>query len=79
MTETAVRLLIPEECALLLVDQQAGLAFGVGSHDRQMLLNNAVALAKTARTFGLPVVACPRPGRRCFLFAGTSRTPIACS
>ncbi len=57
MTETAVRLLIPEECALLLVDQQAGLAFGVGSHDRQMLLNNAVALAKTARTFGLPVVA----------------------
>jgi len=40
MTETAVRLLIPEECALLLVDQQAGLAFGVGSIDRQTLLNN---------------------------------------
>ena len=56
MSETAVRLLIPEECALLLVDLQAGLAFGVGSIDRQMLLNNLIALAKTARTFGLPVV-----------------------
>jgi nicotinamidase-related amidase len=53
MSETAVRLLIPEECALLLVDLQAGLAFGVGSIDRQMLLNNVIALAKTARTFGL--------------------------
>jgi nicotinamidase-related amidase len=56
MTETAVRLLIPEECALLLVDQQAGLAFGVGSIDRQTLLNNVIALARTARTFGLAVV-----------------------
>jgi nicotinamidase-related amidase len=56
MSETELRLLIPEECALLLVDLQAGLAFGVGSIDRQMLLNNVIALAKTARTFGLPVV-----------------------
>ena len=38
-------LIRPEECALLLIDQQAGLAFGVGSIDRQVLLNNAIALA----------------------------------
>src|SRR5580658_8716581 len=57
MTNTALRLLVPEDCALLLVDQQAGLAFGVGSNDRQVLLNNVIALAKTARAFGLPVVA----------------------
>src|ERR1700722_4292649 len=50
-TEIGVRmssdpsLLRPEDCALLLVDLQAGLAFGVGSEDRQVLLNNAVALA----------------------------------
>jgi nicotinamidase-related amidase len=44
-------------CALVLVDQQAGLAFGVGSGDRQTLLNNAVALAKTAKVFALPIVA----------------------
>jgi len=50
-------LLRPEDCALLLVDLQAGLAFGVGSEDRQVLLNNAVALARTARVFGIPVVA----------------------
>jgi hypothetical protein len=28
-------LLTPSECVLLLTDQQAGLAFGVGSTDRQ--------------------------------------------
>jgi nicotinamidase-related amidase len=50
-------LLRPEDCALVLVDLQAGLAFGVGSEDRQVLLNNAVALARTARVFGIPVVA----------------------
>jgi len=41
---------------LLLIDQQAGLAFGVGSIDRQVLLNNAIALAKTAVVFKLPVI-----------------------
>lgn len=50
-------LMRPEDCALVLVDLQAGLAFGVGSEDRQVLLNNAVALARTARVFGIPVVA----------------------
>jgi nicotinamidase-related amidase len=49
-------LLTPSECALLLVDLQAGLAFAVGSVDRQALLNNAIALARTAVVFGLPVV-----------------------
>src|SRR5271170_6932757 len=49
-------LMDPSDCALVLIDQQAGLAFGVGSIDRQTLLNNVVALARTARTFGLPVV-----------------------
>jgi nicotinamidase-related amidase len=44
-------------CALVFVDQQAGLAFGVGSGDRQTLLNNAVALARTAKVFALPIVA----------------------
>lgn len=54
MTQT---LLDPTSCALLLVDPQAGLAFGVGSQDRQALRDNLVALAATARVFGLPVVA----------------------
>jgi nicotinamidase-related amidase len=53
---TAIPLLTPPECTLLLIDHQAGLAFGVGSIDRQVLLNNTVALARTATVFGLPVV-----------------------
>jgi nicotinamidase-related amidase len=50
-------LIEPKDCALVLVDQQAGLAFGVGSVDRQMLLNNVIALARTATVFGMPIVA----------------------
>ncbi|BBB96199.1 MULTISPECIES: hydrolase [Bradyrhizobium] len=57
MAANPLHLLEPKDCALLLVDQQAGLAFGVGSIDRQVLINNVVALAKTATVFGLPVVA----------------------
>ncbi|WP_128927626.1 hydrolase [Bradyrhizobium guangxiense] len=57
MAPNQLDLLEPKDCALLLVDQQAGLAFGVGSIDRQALINNVVALAKTATVFGLPVVA----------------------
>ena len=52
-TET---LLKPEDCAMLLVDFQAGLGFGVESASRQVLLNNAVALARTAAAFDVPVV-----------------------
>jgi len=57
MAKNSLHLLEPKDCALLLVDQQAGLAFGVSSIDRQVLMNNVVALAKTATVFGLPVVA----------------------
>jgi len=52
-TET---LLKPEQCVMLLVDFQAGLGFGVESASRQVLLNNAVALARTAAAFNVPVV-----------------------
>jgi nicotinamidase-related amidase len=50
-------LLTPSDCALLLIDHQAGLAFAVESIDRQTLLNNTAALARTAVVFGLPIVA----------------------
>jgi hypothetical protein len=43
-----VTLLQPSDRALLLIDFQAGLAFGVESISRQVVLNNAVALARTA-------------------------------
>ncbi|MGV7207443.1 isochorismatase family protein [Oxalobacteraceae bacterium A2-2] len=49
-------LLTPQDCALVLLDQQAGLQFAVQSMDRQTLLNNSVALLETTQAFSLPVV-----------------------
>jgi nicotinamidase-related amidase len=59
-------LLQPADCSLLLIDQQAGLAFGVSSIDRQVLLSNVVALARTAVVFSIPVIVTtsgPPPAR----------------
>jgi nicotinamidase-related amidase len=53
----ATALLTPADCALVLVDQQVGPAFEVGSIDRQILLDNIVALARSASALGLPIVA----------------------
>ena len=50
-------LLTPDNCALVLLDQQAGLQFAVQSMDRQTLLNNSVALLEAALAFSLPIVA----------------------
>ncbi len=50
-------LLKPEECAMSLVDFQAGLGFGVESIPRQLVVNNAVGLAQTAVVFKVPVIA----------------------
>jgi nicotinamidase-related amidase len=49
-------LLTPSDCAVLIVDPQPGLAFAVQSLDRQLLLNNLIAVAKTARAFSLPLI-----------------------
>ncbi|MYM34503.1 isochorismatase family protein [Duganella sp. FT94W] len=49
-------LLTPQNCALILLDQQAGLQFGVQSMERQTLLNNSVALMASALAFALPMV-----------------------
>jgi nicotinamidase-related amidase len=52
-----IPLLTPADCALVLIDQQAGLAFGIGSTDQQTHLNNSIALARTAKAFQLPIVS----------------------
>ena len=56
MTYPAKALINPDECLLILVDHQPQMSFGVTSIDRQTLKNNVVALAKTAKTFGIPTV-----------------------
>ncbi len=47
-------LLTPDNCQLIFIDQQPQMAFGVQSIDRQVLKNNVVALAKSAKIFGIP-------------------------
>src|SRR5207253_11441517 len=49
-------LLNPNNCALILIDHQPQMAFGVQSIDRQQLKNNTVALAKTAKLFNVPTI-----------------------
>lgn len=49
-------LLSPTNSALLLIDFQPQMVFGVQSVDRQTLINNVVALAKSAQVFNIPTV-----------------------
>jgi nicotinamidase-related amidase len=73
MTTAASPLLTPADCALLLIDHQAGLAFGVGSIDRQTLVNNTVALARTAGVFKLPVIVSTSASK---VYSGPLMPPI---
>ena len=50
------RILTRDNAALILIDHQPQTLFGIQSHDRQTLINNTTALAKTAKAFKLPVV-----------------------
>jgi len=54
MTDPKLELLTPTNCQLIFIDQQPQMAFGVQSIDRQVLKNNVVALAKSAKVFGIP-------------------------
>jgi nicotinamidase-related amidase len=56
MTDPKLELLTPHNCQVIFIDHQPQMAFGVQSIDRQVLKNNAVALAKSARIFGIPTV-----------------------
>jgi nicotinamidase-related amidase len=49
-----LELLTPHNSQLIFIDQQPQMAFGVQSIDRQVLKNNVVALAKSAKTFHVP-------------------------
>ncbi|HEY0427160.1 MAG TPA: hydrolase [Pyrinomonadaceae bacterium] len=49
-------LITPENSAVVLIDHQPQMAFGVQSIDRQTLINNVVGLAKAAKIFNVPTV-----------------------
>lgn len=52
----AYDLLTPENSTLLLIDHQPQMAFGVQSHDRGLILNNTLGLAKAAKAFKVPTI-----------------------
>jgi len=56
MSRKLEALLAPGESVVALIDYQPQMFFGVGSHERHMVINNAVALAKAAKLFDVPVV-----------------------
>lgn len=49
-------LLTPKDSTLILIDHQSQMLFGVQSHDRSLIINNVVGLAKAARAFNVPTV-----------------------
>ena len=50
-------LLTPDNCALVFIDHQPQMGFGVSSGiDRQQLVNNVLLLGKGAREFGVPTI-----------------------
>jgi nicotinamidase-related amidase len=50
------KLLTPQNSAIVLMDHQPQMAFGVDGIDRNVLVNNVTALAKTAKAFDVPTV-----------------------
>lgn len=54
--ENILELLSPDNSAIVLIDYEPQMVFGVGSMDRQLLLNNVEALTKSAKVFNVPTV-----------------------
>ena len=57
LPNTDAGLITADNCALVFIDHQPQMAFGVaGGIDRQLLVNNVLMLAKGAKEFGVPVI-----------------------
>ncbi|WP_431646305.1 hydrolase [Enterobacter hormaechei] len=56
MTTSKLEVLTPVNCQIIFIDHQPQMAFGVQSIDRQVLKNNTVALAKSAKVFNIPTI-----------------------
>ena len=55
-------LIDPANSALIFIDHQPQMSFGVANIERQTLKNNPVALAKAGKIFNVPVIS----GRNCW-------------
>jgi nicotinamidase-related amidase len=50
------KLYTPQDSAIVFIDHQPQMTFGVSSMDRAMLMNNVTLLAKVAKEFNIPAV-----------------------
>ena len=50
------KLYTPEDSAIVFIDHQPQMTFGVASMDRALLINNVSLLAKVAKEYGVPAV-----------------------
>ncbi|MFJ5337106.1 hydrolase [Pectobacterium sp. CHL-2024] len=55
-TGPSPKLLTPQNSAIVLIDHQPQMYFGVESHDPQKVMNGVAALAETAKAFKVPTV-----------------------
>ncbi len=51
-----LELLNPQNSAVIFIDHQPQMAFGVANIDRQQLKNNTIGLAKAAKIFNVPTI-----------------------
>jgi nicotinamidase-related amidase len=56
MSAATEKLITPDNCTFLFIDHQPQMAFGVTNIDRQLLKNNTIAMAKTAKVFNIPTI-----------------------
>src|SRR5580704_7365096 len=56
LSSTDKGLLTPGNCAVIFIDHQPQMLFGVANIDRQDLLKNMLVLAKAAKIFHVPVI-----------------------
>jgi len=56
MNKSALELLSPTNCTFALIDHQPQMFFGVQSTDRETIVNNATAFAKTGKIFNVPTI-----------------------
>jgi nicotinamidase-related amidase len=49
-------LLTPENCTMIFIDHQPQMTFGVANIERQLLQNNVLGLAKSAKAFNVPTI-----------------------
>lgn len=56
MNKSALDLLTPDNCTLILIDHQPQMFFGVESAHRQTIKNNVLGLAKAAKIFKVPTI-----------------------